>query len=154
MAAGSGDRHTSERAAQQCDWLVSTQPIAQAPAGAGLGSEGSTELPGLGRAGGQGGLLRPAATFRHPWGQPWAGRRSPGVGQPQEATVWAPRCREAEGEVAALGTRMFLDSRSGYTPISPSSVESVKSKMRLLHLAPRTPALSCLLRVRLAEPPS
>lgn len=37
MAAGSGDRHTSERAAQQCDWLVSTQPIAQAPAGAGPG---------------------------------------------------------------------------------------------------------------------
>lgn len=140
MAAGSRDRHTSERAAQQCDWLVSTQPIGSSTcwrrAGLVLGSEGSTELPGLGRAGGQGGLLRPAATFRHPWGQPWAGRRSPGVGQPQEATVWAPRCREAEGEVAALGTRMLLDLRSGYTPISPSSVESVKSKVRLLHLAP------------------
>lgn len=64
--------------------------------------------PGVG-GGGEGGLTHLEATSCRPQGQPWAGRRSLGVGQPQEATVWAPRCQEAEGEVAALGIWTLLD---------------------------------------------
>lgn len=127
-------------------------------------------LPVPGRAGaglrGQHGAARPGASGRAGWA-PAPGGHFPSPLGPALGRARKPRGGSAPGghslgpEVprggrgsGRFGDTDVLDSRSGYTPISPSSVESVKSKMRLLHLAPRTPALGCLLRVRLAEPPS
>lgn len=150
VAAGSGDGHTSEQAVWQCDRRVVTQPIGPAPASAGPGGCWAPRAARSCRAWGEregGGSCtrRPLPVI--PRGQPWAGRRSPEVGQPQGAAVWAPSAERWKEKWPLWGYRC-LWTCVRVTPRSDRPQESIKSKC-VFHASPPGPR-----RVHLAEPPS